>query len=69
MSDVSYTNQNLNQFWLNILASDVLIIYNALSPEEVEVANHAKEYADKLDALTAMAAQDTTRCTACVAEQ
>lgn len=59
MSDVSYSNQELNRFWLNILAADTLLIYNALSPGEVEVAKRAKEYADRLEALAIQAAQDS----------
>ena len=60
MSAVHYSNEELNHFWLNILADNTLIIRNALSPDEEEDTKRAKAYTDKLDALAVKAGNAAT---------
>jgi hypothetical protein len=60
MANPNLTNENYNRFYLNMLADNVLIIRNALSPEEITDAKAAKELADRLDALADIAGKTAT---------
>lgn len=60
MATVEYSNQDINRFWLNILADNSLVIYNAFSPANVEDARYAKELANRLDNLSSRAEQNLT---------
>jgi hypothetical protein len=60
MAAVTYTNTEINRFWLNILADNALIVLNALSPSDQENVLQIKSLADRLDALEAHANQNPT---------
>lgn len=60
MAAITYSNQDINRFWLNIMADNALIIYNAFSPANVEGARQAKEFADRFDNLVTIASQNQT---------
>lgn len=60
MAAITYSNQDINRFWLNILADNTLIVYNAFSPSNVEEAPHAIELTNKFDNLSSRAGQNLT---------
>ena len=60
MAAVTYSNTDLNRFWLQILGDNALIIFNALSPEGTEEVRSAKALADRFDALVLRANQKPT---------
>ena len=57
MPDATYSNEDLNRFWLNILADNALVISNSLSPQETGDVPQARALADKFDALALRANQ------------
>jgi hypothetical protein len=60
MAAITYSNQEINRFWLNILADNCLILYNAFSPANTKQAQEAFDLASKLDRLSAKADQTLT---------
>jgi len=60
MSEVSFSNQDINRFWLNILADNCLIVYNAFSPDNANQAMQLKELARVLDNLSETAGQNVS---------
>lgn len=60
MAAVTYSNEDLNRFWLQIMGDNALVVYNALSPREASDAPKAKALADRLDALLERASQNPT---------
>lgn len=51
MAESRISNEDFNRFFLNLLADNALVVYNALSPDEIEIARLAKAYTQRLDAL------------------
>ena len=60
MAAVTYSNTDLNRFWLQILGDNALITLNSLSPQETEDARQARALVDRFDALALRANQDPT---------
>ena len=60
MAAVTYSNEDINRFWLQIMGDNALILYNALSPQEAEDTDQAKALTDKFDALALRANQNPT---------
>lgn len=60
MADIMPTNEELNRFSLNLLADNMLVIRNSLSPVEQQEAATAKALADRLDALADSAGKSAT---------
>ena len=60
MAAVTYSNTDLNRFWLQMLGDSALITLNAFSPEEVNETRQAKALADRFDALALRANQNPT---------
>lgn len=60
MAAFTYTNNDLNRFWLNIFADNALVVRNALSPQETEFVSQAKALADRFDALALRANPNPT---------
>ena len=60
MAAVTYSNEDLNRFWLQILGDGAIIVLNAFSPKEVEKAKQAKELADRFDTLALRANENPT---------
>ncbi len=58
MAAVTYSNNDLNRFWLGIMGDNALILYNSLSPQEAKDAPQAKALADRFDALKLRANQN-----------
>lgn len=60
MAKVTYSNEDINRFWLQIMGDISLLILNALSPEASEDAQEAREFSRRFDALLARARQKIT---------
>ncbi len=60
MAVVTYSNEDLNRFWLQIMGDNAIIIFNALSPQESDDAPKVKALADRFDALALRANQNPT---------
>lgn len=60
MADATYSNEDLNRFWLNILADNVLVISNSISPQQTVDVPRARALADRFDALALRANQNPT---------
>ncbi len=60
MAAVTYSNEDLNRFWLQILGDGAIIILNGLSPKEVEEATQAKALAGRFDDLALRCNQSPT---------
>jgi hypothetical protein len=58
MAAVTYSNTDINRFWLQIISDGILIVYNALSPLETEDAKQARALADRFDDLALRANQE-----------
>ena len=60
MAAVTYSNEDLNRFWLQVMGDNALIMLNALSPQEAMDAPKAEELAKRFDALALRADQKPT---------
>jgi hypothetical protein len=60
MAAVTYSNTDINRFWLQVLGDNALIILNILSPQSSAEIRDAKALADRFDALALRANQNPT---------
>jgi hypothetical protein len=60
MATVTYSNEDLNRFWLRILGDGALIILNALSPKEAEAAKQVRALAERFDSLALRSNENPT---------
>jgi Protein of unknown function (DUF2935). len=60
MATVTYSNEDINRFWLQIMGDNALILLNSLSPVEAENVRQAEELAKQFDALALRANQSPT---------
>ena len=60
MAEVTYSNEDINRFWLKDMGDMALILLNAVSPANTEDVRRARALADRFDALAVRADQDST---------
>jgi Protein of unknown function (DUF2935). len=55
MAALTYSNEDVNRFWLQVMGDNALLLLNNFSPAEKEDIAQAKSFADRFDALWARA--------------
>ncbi len=62
MAAVTYSNVEINRFWVQIMGDDALLILNALSPEATEDIHKARTFSARFDSLLTRARSQKPAC-------